>query len=353
MNQPYLSALSPYPIPRALRDRKVRNLGDGFILRAIERELSQVFPADLIFSPRVAPEAGAKDLMRCARLVVLAGANQLNDRYTVWPGLKAQEIVSQQWKFVPLGIGLHGDAGFNDGMSEASKRVMEIIHERLEFSSWRCPWTVAYLNSSLPHLSGKFLMTGCPVLYDAPLLTGKRFDQQERSVAVTATERGEFWIRETGVIDAVARRYPKAQKYLVAHQNFFPPPRGEGVKHWLSRPEPSSMENRVEGLRAYARAKGFRIVAPDDADACLKFYEQIDVHVGSRLHAHLLFLSRNKRTYLVPVDNRSAGMAAFLGFPLPRPADLDRHWDFDFEVVRRNAREAYKEMQKFTRSLAP
>ena len=81
------------------------------------------------------------------------------------------------------------------------------------------------------------------------------------------------------------------------------------------------ISDKVEALRAYARARGFQPVAPADADACIAFYDDIDVHVGTRLHAHLLFLSRNKRSFLVPVDGRSGGMAEFLGFPLPSADD--------------------------------
>jgi hypothetical protein len=219
------------------------------------------------------------------------------------------------------------------------------------YSSWRCPRTVDYLRGNLPHLSDKFLMTGCPVVYDRPLLDGKRFEAAEDTVAVTATERGEFWQRETAIIDAVVKRFPKSKKYLVAHQNFSPPPWHEKFRHKLRRGEPAAMANKVEGLRAYARQRGFEVVVPQDADACIALYGRMDIHVGTRLHAHLLFLSRNKRSYLVPVDGRSQGMAEFLGFPLSRAEELDRHWDFDFEIVRRNAKEAYDTMQKFTGSL--
>ena len=41
-------------------------------------------------------------------------------------------------------------------------------------------------------------MTGCPVLYDEPLLNGSRFADQAGTVAVTVTERGDFWNREFG-----------------------------------------------------------------------------------------------------------------------------------------------------------
>ena len=85
------AALTPYPIPPVLRGKKVENLGDGFILRAIERCLGR-FADERVLSPRVAPDQQALARLEAARVVVLAGANQLHDRYTVWPGLTAATL---------------------------------------------------------------------------------------------------------------------------------------------------------------------------------------------------------------------------------------------------------------------
>lgn len=345
------SVLSPYPIPRALTGRKICNLGDGFILRAIERHLGRAVPPQNVFSPRVAPDVSTKQIMCDSQAVILAGANQLNDKFTVWPGLTADELDVSAYRFIPFGIGIHGEAGFNVRMSPATARILEIVHERIPYSSWRCPLTVEYLQRNLPHLREKFLMTGCPVAYDTGLLRGERFSAAEDSVAVTATERGDFWERETAILRAAARRFPRARKYFVVHQNFSPPRKLEGMRHWLLQRSASRIDEKVEALRAYARGLGFKVIVPRGADECMAFYLGVDVHVGTRLHAHLLFLSRNKRSYLVPVDDRSTGIADFMGFPLSAPTELDRVWDFDFEIIRRNAQKTYPTMQQFLRSL--
>jgi len=346
-----MAALSAYLIPPGLAGKKTANLGDGFIVRAIERELGGPFAPARVFSPRVTPDENAKRTMRESGAVIVAGANQLNDNYTIWPGLTPEEFQTASWRFVPFGVGIHGEAGFNDRMSETTKRILEVMHERIAYSSWRCPRTVEYLSAALPHLREQFLMTGCAVGYGPTLLEGHIFHQDEESVAVTATERRDFWARESALIDAAARRFPRARKYFVVHQNFSPPHWSERWGHLWRRGDPALLSDRVAGLRAYAKARGFQIVIPADPDACIRFYERVDVHVGTRLHAHLLFLSRNKRSWLVPVDGRSGGMSETLGFPLPAVADLSRHWDFDFEIVRRNARRVYQVMHKFTESL--
>lgn len=343
------AVLTPYLIPESLRQRKVVNLGDGFILRAIERLVGRFSPART-FSPRVAPSAAAIAALTQSPVVLLAGANQLNDRYTVWPGLSADEIRRSGLRLVPFGIGLHGEPGHTDGLSEATREVLRAVHERIEYSSWRCPHTVEFLIREMPELEPQVLMTGCPVTYDKPLLEGAAFGREVRRIAVTVTERHDFWTRETAVIDFVARHFPRAERLLVLHQNYSPPARFELARHrWL--PQPAAQLNEYQRLRQYAVRRGFRVVCPADAAACAAVYDTVDAHIGSRLHAHLLCLSRAKRSWLVPVDGRSVGMAAFLGFPLCQPAELEAALDFDFEIVRERAREGFGVMRRFLETL--
>lgn len=343
------AVLTPYLIPQELQGRKVVNVGDGFILRAIERFIGQ-FPEERCFSPRTPPSSGVLKVLEASSAIILAGANQLNDQYSVWPGLTAARIRASRFCFIPFGIGLHGEEGKIDGLSDSAREVLLAIHERIEFSSWRCPRTVAYLERELPQLKGRFLMTGCPVLYDSPLLEGERFREGVDSVAVTVTERHDFWDREIRTIDFVARRFPRSRRYLVLHQNFSPPGKFEFVRHRFL-PFSHGCKNACERLRWYAVKRGYRVVIPVSPDACIDFYRDIDMHVGSRLHAHLMFLSRNRRSFLTPVDGRGAGMAEFLGFPLCDPNRLDDYLDFDFETVRSRARESFQVMERFVKSL--
>ena len=131
-----LGVLTPYPIPEPLREHKVENLGDGFIVRAIER-LVGTFAASRTFSPRIAPSPEALIVLAACPAVILAGANQLHDRYTVWPGLTAEWLRASNLRLVPFGIGLHGDPGHTAGLSDPTKAVLLALHERITFSSWR------------------------------------------------------------------------------------------------------------------------------------------------------------------------------------------------------------------------
>lgn len=343
------AVLTPYLMPPELRGRKVVNLGDGFILRAIERLVGR-FAEERYFTPRVPPSPEMVKVLEASSAVILAGANQLNDHFTVWPGLTAERIRASRLRLFPFGIGLHGEPGHTANLSDTTKDILIALHERVEFSSWRCPHTVEYLRRELPQIGPQLLMTGCPVVYDQPLLAGTPFGTAARRIAVTVTERYDFWVRETAVIDFVARHFPRALRYLVLHQNYSPPTRFEHLSHrWL--PKPPSELNGYQRLRQYAVRRGFRVICPADADACITFYDGVDLHIGSRLHAHLLCLSRARRSWLVPVDGRAIGMAEFLRFPLCHPSELEAALDFDFGIVHSKAREGFVVMRRFVESL--
>ncbi len=349
MSETPYAALTPYPIPDALRGKKVVNVGDGFILRAIERLVGR-FAAARTFSPRVPLSAAEVDAVAASPAAILAGANQLSNAWSVWPGLSADEVRARKLTLVPFGVGLHGDAGHFGAMSANTKAILLAMHERIRFSSWRCPHTVAWLARELPSLAPQLLMTSCPVVHGEALLGGRPFSTETAHVAVTVTDRGDFWSRETAILDEVARLFPRARRTLVLHQNWSPPRRFENLRHrWL--PAREADLDPHQRLRRHAVRAGYRIVAPADANAAIAFYRGVDLHVGSRLHAHLLCLSLAKRSWLVPVDARSAGIAESLDFPLCEAGAAEHQLGFDFERVRVRAREHFTVMQRFVASL--
>jgi hypothetical protein len=333
------SVLSPYQIPPELSASKVPNLGDGFILRAIERLVGGVDTTN-VFSPRVAPSSEALAAMARCGTVLLGGANQLNDQYRIWPGFTAEGVRKSRLRFVPFGVGIHGKPDKAATMSDETKAVIEAIHERAEFSSWRCPRTIAYLGANLPALKDRFLLTGCPVIFGEPLLESSRFHDKDDVVAVTVTERGGFWERETASLRFVGRQFPRSKKILVIHQDYA---RRTGCGGPALQP--------IEKLHAFAHQLGFSIVTPANIDEGAAVYDGVDIHFGSRLHAHLTVLSRNKRSYVVGVDDRARGMAELFDFPLCDPLRFESYLDFDFERVRTAAQRTYPILQKFLRSL--
>lgn len=340
-----LAVLSPYAYPRLSPRIIIRNVGDGFILRAIERHLGR-FPSGLVMSSRAAPTPAQVERLLPTDGVILGGANQLQDNFAPWPGLNAETIRKDKLRFIPMGVGVSGKPGGGIHFTAEALKILEVMHERIEYSSWRCPRTVAYLEDALPHLKGQFLMTCCPVLLDKPLLDGTSFHDRSDTIAVTITDRDDFWERELPMLKSIAQQFPKSRRILSLHQDFAAL-RGS-ILHMDRLPFADGVSGTPTRFRRAARELGYEIKVLRSAEQGIAFYrDTVDLHFGSRLHAHLLMMSLNKKSFLISVDERMAGISEFLGFPMCDPNDVLAHLDFDFEIVRRQARIAHTTMQKF------
>lgn len=333
------SVITPYIIPPELQQKKAVNIGDGFILNSLTKLL---LPSECkyLFTSRKSLSDDDIRKINSTKAVILAGANQLNDKYTIVPGMNTSTLDKINIPIIPFGIGIHGIEKYNQRMSETTKNILKLIHERIKFSSWRCPLTIEYLHNNLPELASQFLLTGCPVIYDDKLLnSSKLFSTQSQQIVVTVTERLEFWDREVKTIDFVFNNYPKSGKILSLHQDFL------------------ELENKVNlskkydktplSLREYAQHKGFKIFKPASVDECFNFYDKCDLHMGSRLHAHLYFISQAKKSFLTYVDERCTGFSKLLKFPICDFNHLEKYLDYDFDIYRSNSIKNFEVMQKF------
>jgi hypothetical protein len=339
--------LTPY-FMAADSKKKRRNIGDGFILRSIERHIGKFQPS-AIFSTRSSPSSEDLGMLSRCGTVILGGANQLNHDFQIWPGLSANRMTELSLRFVPFGVGLNGGLHRELTLSQDALDVLKAMHEKIEYSSWRCPLTVRLIEAKLPKLKGRALMTGCPVSYDKPLLGDKPFGSSFATVAVTVTDRGDFWDRESETIRYAAKRFPSARKLLVLHQPFEEP--GFLERQCSTIPGMNLFLGHRARLRALALKLGYEIITPKSADEALNLYQEVGIHFGSRLHAHLHLLSQAKPSFLTYVDERMTGFSEALRFPICSPQSFDDHANFDFEAVRESARASFIVMEKFIGSL--
>ena len=68
-------------------------------------------------------------------------------------------------------------------------------------------------------------------------------------------------------------------------------------------------------LSGYAKRRGFEIFDSGDAEDFLNLYRDADLHIGSRLHAHLFCLSLRKSSFVTYVDERMAGFSPIAPVP--------------------------------------
>jgi hypothetical protein len=345
---PFLTPFLQDVAPR-LRRRERANIGDGFILRAVCRLLAERGGAPevrQVFSSRLPFNDETIEKINDTRVVILAGANQLKDKYTLVPGMTPALFQRLRVPVIPMGIGLHGRPARNVRMSRLTARLLRMMHERIAYSSWRCPRTVQYLLDNLPELAPQALMTGCPVQYQPPLLAGAAFTRPEKTLAVTVTDHGgAFWDRGTAILQFVAREFPAARRILSLHQDYRDFTPRFRLRHlWAPPPKP-------QALHRLAASLGYEIFSAQKPEDFFELYQSIDGHFGSRLHAHLYLLGHAKASYLTQVDNRCVGFAEAGDFPLFSQGRFDGWRDYDFERYRLRVRSLWPMMEQFLASL--
>jgi hypothetical protein len=347
------SILTPYIVPPEMQARKVVNIGDGFILNSIIKLLSP-YKCKYLFTPRKPLSESDIAKINSTKALILAGANQLNDDFTIAPEMNLEHLEKIQVPIVPFGIGIYGVQSRNNAMSEATKKILYAIHQRIKFSSWRCNLTIDYLEQFLPELSDKILMTGCPVMYNQKILDKVPFSENKKKVVITVTERGDFWEREVETLNFVSKHFPSSRKILSLHQDFASlgnQAKPKKIFVFFGTKTQQKTTSKPLLLREYAIEQGFKIFLPRSVEDCFRFYNRCDLHIGSRVHAHLYFLSQSKKSFLTYVDDRCLGFAKTLDFPICDFANLERYCDYDFEIYRQNCLATFVNMQKFVNYL--
>ena len=340
--------------------KKRVNIGDGFILQSIQK-LLQPLKCETVLSSRVPLSDQDIAQLNSTQFVVLAGANQLTDDFSIVPKMTLSRLKSIQVPIIPFGIGIYGEDRKNRAMSLETKDILREIHSRIPYSSWRCSRTTAYLTRELPELADKALMTGCPVTYanrqppSKKSLNKTQVDLNTvKRVAITVTERADFWEREHATVSFVSQKFKRAKKILALHQDYFIPELDfdfDTLKALAKLELTGQYKKTPLMLRRLAKKSGFKVFIPQSVEECFSFYQKIDLHIGSRLHAHLYCLSQYKPSFLTYVDDRCMGFSEDLDFPICEVDRLESYLDYDFSRCQTNIQARSSVMTDFVNNI--
>lgn len=152
------------------------------------------------------------------------------------------------------------------------------------------------------------VMGGCTSWYHFPSFGELiRVYPQVRSLAFSVgalmTKDEAYAAQAEAVMQAVAARYPQASHTAVFHHPL------KGASNISAA--------RTEAQVAFARrmaAQGWEVVdVSGEADAMMTLYEAADLHVGYRVHAHLLRCSLRRPSVLIAEDTRAEAATEALG----------------------------------------
>lgn len=281
-----------------------KNAGDALIVDRCKRLLAHVKPNhELVERPSWKPLDA--DLLDGAAAVVIPGGPGYRPKmyphiYPLLPWQRARRLplfaIGLGWKGIP------GDRLSIDGyrFSPESLELLSAMDGRGALSC-RDYATAEVLNR---HGLNNVVMSGCPVWYDIDAI-GKpvqRLHSVERLI-YTPAQSPVFAEQSIAVAKQLAALFPRAERVCSFHRGL------DRVDAWVDDNEARNNARISEA----AKQLGFRIVDVSVGSSGLGFYKDFDLHVGYRVHAHLLFLASRSPSLLLHEDGRGVGASESLG----------------------------------------
>lgn len=159
-------------------------------------------------------------------------------------------------------------------------------------------------------------VTGCPALFDLASLEKESLRPQKISKILLSTpQRKDFQDQLVQIALQLQKTFPAAKIVISFNRGFTKNPY-----------TPARVARYLAKCNETLLSLGFETLDLSHNIEKMNAIDDFDLHVGYRLHSHILFLSKNKVSYLIAEDSRGVGNCDFLGLPLFQ-ANLPSFWD--------------------------
>lgn len=270
-----------------LLHRAIRNAGDYLIQERAARLLADTRPRDRfdvgVASSPLVDQFGHARLARYRAIIVAGGpgfASGLTRRYPLGePSQLPPIIFLAGGSFVLPGTQRQLETAT---LPSEDLDYLQMVASRAPFVGTRDSLTEALLKRwNVPGVR----MGGDPAWYDldrigAPL----RSTGSVQTIAFTPPANPVYRGQAARLLTALRERWPTATISIVEHR---------GIHGRFARLAPKVMASLID---------------IGGSSSGMQIYDQVDLHVGYRVHAHLYSLSRGTPTYLVAEDSRGTGV---------------------------------------------
>ncbi|UOR11317.1 polysaccharide pyruvyl transferase family protein [Halobacillus amylolyticus] len=149
-------------------------------------------------------------------------------------------------------------------------------------------------------------MTGCPVWYDLDSI-GKEFvaPKEIKRIVYTPAQDEAFSDQSIEVLKFLKNRYSASDIIVSFH-------RGIGE---VDQYTPENDARNTAKLEDAAKKMGLQVADVSFDATKLSFYDECDLHIGYRVHAHIYFLSKRLPSILLHEDGRGNGVSEALNSP--------------------------------------
>ena len=293
----------------ALLSGAVKNAGDYLITRRTKDLLKTVIPdSEIKVMVRNMPFHGSRlEKLNEAELALIGGGPVY--RWNLYPDrmpLAGDALSMVKPRLAILGGGWYGsncdiEEVWKYKFSETTKKLLQRAVRDTGKLGCRDYYAMRVLISNDINDA---VMTGCPAWYDIDKI-GKRLDKMPeiRKIAVSdpadVKHYGEQSIR---VCEYLKKRYPGAELLYIFH-------RGTKVDAYTDQ----ETVNVIDGMKPRLLAMGYTIHDIASGYQGFHHYDDCDLHVGHRVHAHIYNLSERHASILIEEDARGAGVNEPLG----------------------------------------
>lgn len=278
-----------------------RNAGDYLIGHRARALLREYVDGDILNLNRLAlTEENYADFNK-SRAVILCGGPAYQPQ--IYPKIYPIDLDRIETKVVPMGLGWKGNLAQKPAdfkFPEPAEQFIRRIHENIKLSSVRDDITLSIIKGmGIDNVS----MTGCPAWYDLDFIDQDyHFDANPKRIVFSLPAKPQ---PDTfGIIDFIAKQFPKAEKILALHHGWRPSKSAKG----------NEMRNWHLKVAARGALRGWATVSiADGLDKMLELYGSTDLHIGYRVHAHLFSLSHRIPSILIAEDSRGVGQVESMG----------------------------------------
>lgn len=273
--------ITTYPQERS------RNVGDALISDSAIKLIRHRAPE---YDPIFVFRGNSLDTIQGEIRTILAPGFSVNDK--VYPDLFRlyDDISRLPDAFFPVGCSFQNPSPTEETYAkyEHSKETVSFL-KSITRNSGPLPCRDDLIVEMLKKNKIPAFYCGDLALYDDNMI-GTRFSPptEIKSVAFTIQHNPRFTRQSFEMLDLIRNEFPKSMLYVVHHSR----------KNMYSR-----------AVSEYAFAIGFIEKDLSGRVQNLDFYDDVDLHIGYRLHGHISFLRRRKPSCLLVEDSRSFGIS--------------------------------------------
>lgn len=288
-----------------------KNSGDFLIVERSKALLKYVLGQDIelvTFLRNSSLESHLEEMNTCDVLVFAGGPGYIQNLYpNIMPLVPNLEKITA--KIFILGMGWYAPNTLNETIynykfTEKTLALFErVLNDGFLLGCREYESAIALKNNGI-HGS---VVTGCPAWYNVNVVTKSyeyQFDREYDINTICISDPANFsnYTNLKGIIEYLKNRFPHAKLKYVFHRGITPDAyTSEQNADFLSSVVKYLESESIEYMDIAYSAEGFKV------------YDEADLHIGFRVHAHIYCLSGRKMSILFEEDGRGAGVNNALG----------------------------------------